>query len=91
MGVKVDFAEIGWEGVEWIHLAQVGDRWRASVSTVMNLRVLAPRNYIAGCLVCFYVACDTIETWIVLPTIPYVWYRISVLRHDKVYGSVILS
>jgi hypothetical protein len=29
-------------GVEWIHLAQDRDRWRAVVSAVMNLRVLAP-------------------------------------------------
>jgi hypothetical protein len=32
-------------GVEWIHLAQDGDRWRAVVNAVMNLRVLAPRSY----------------------------------------------
>jgi hypothetical protein len=31
-------------GVEWIHLAQERDRWRAVVNAVMNLRVLAPRN-----------------------------------------------
>jgi hypothetical protein len=29
-------------GVEWIKLAQDRDRWRAVVSAVMNLRVLAP-------------------------------------------------
>jgi hypothetical protein len=32
------------EGVEWIHLAQDRDRWRAVVNSVMNLMVLAPRN-----------------------------------------------
>jgi hypothetical protein len=31
-------------GVEWIHLAQGRDRWRAVVNAVMNLRDLAPRN-----------------------------------------------
>jgi hypothetical protein len=30
--------------VEWIHLAQDGDRWRAVVNAVMKLRVLAPRS-----------------------------------------------
>jgi hypothetical protein len=31
-------------GVEWIHLAQGTDRWRAVVNAVMNLRVMAPRS-----------------------------------------------
>jgi hypothetical protein len=35
----MDLREIGWEGVDWIHLDQDRDRWRASVNTVMNLRV----------------------------------------------------
>jgi hypothetical protein len=45
-GNKMDLREIGWGGggVEWIHLAQDRDRWRAVVSAVMNLRVLAPRS-----------------------------------------------
>jgi hypothetical protein len=43
-GIKMDLREIGWGGVEWIHLAQDRDRWRAAVNAVMNLRVLAPRS-----------------------------------------------
>jgi hypothetical protein len=41
-GIKMDLTEIGSGGVEWIQLAQDRDRWRAVVSAVMNLRVLAP-------------------------------------------------
>jgi hypothetical protein len=42
----MDLREIGWagRGVEWIHLAQDRDRWRAAVNVVMNLPVLAPRS-----------------------------------------------
>jgi hypothetical protein len=43
-GIRMDLREIGLEGVDWIRLAQDRDRWRAVVSAVMNLRVLAPRN-----------------------------------------------
>jgi hypothetical protein len=42
--IKMDLREIGWGGVEWIHLAQDRDLWRALVKAVMNLRVLAPRS-----------------------------------------------
>jgi hypothetical protein len=41
-GIRMDLREIGWGNVDWIQLAQVRDRWRALVNTVMNLRVLAP-------------------------------------------------
>jgi hypothetical protein len=37
--IKMDLGEIGFADVDWIHLAQDRDRWRAVVNTVMNLRV----------------------------------------------------
>jgi hypothetical protein len=37
--IKMDLREIGSGNVDWIHLAQDRDRWRALVNTVMNLRV----------------------------------------------------
>jgi hypothetical protein len=43
-GVRMDLREIGLGGVDWIGLAQDRDLWRAVVSVVMNLRVLAPRS-----------------------------------------------
>jgi hypothetical protein len=35
----MDLGEIGWNGVDWIDMAQDRDQWRAIVSTVLNLRV----------------------------------------------------
>jgi hypothetical protein len=35
----MNLREIKWDGMDWIDLVQDGDRWRALVSTVMNLRV----------------------------------------------------
>jgi hypothetical protein len=37
--IKIDRRERGWDGVDWIDLAQDRDQWRALVNTVMNLRV----------------------------------------------------
>jgi hypothetical protein len=37
--IKIDLRERGWDGRDWIDLAQDRDRWRALVNTVMNLRV----------------------------------------------------
>jgi hypothetical protein len=37
--IKMDLREIGWDGMEWINLAQDMDQWRALVKTVMNLQV----------------------------------------------------
>jgi hypothetical protein len=35
--IKMDLREIGWDGRDWIKLAQDRDQWRALVNTVMNL------------------------------------------------------
>jgi hypothetical protein len=43
-GIRTDLREIGLGGVDLIRLAQDRDRWRAVMSAVMNLPVLAPRN-----------------------------------------------
>jgi hypothetical protein len=37
--IKIDLREIGWDGGDWVNLAQDRDRWRALVRAVMNLRV----------------------------------------------------
>jgi hypothetical protein len=36
--IKMDVREIGFGGVDWVHLARDRDQWRAFVKTVMNLR-----------------------------------------------------
>jgi hypothetical protein len=37
--IKMDLLEIGWDGVDWIGLAQDRDKCRALVNAVMNLQV----------------------------------------------------
>jgi hypothetical protein len=37
--IKMDLREIGFDGMNWIDLAQDRDHWKALVSPVMNLRV----------------------------------------------------
>jgi hypothetical protein len=37
--IKINLREIGWDGVDWIDLAQDRDLWKALVNMVMNLRV----------------------------------------------------
>jgi hypothetical protein len=46
---QMEDVEIGCEGVEWIHLAQDRDRWRAVVTAAMNLLVSwKTRNVLSG-------------------------------------------
>ena len=42
--VKMDLQEVGGGCEDWMELAQDRDRWRALVSTVMNLRVPKKRG-----------------------------------------------
>jgi hypothetical protein len=37
--IKLDLREMGWDGTDWIDLAQDSNRWRAVANTVMNLCV----------------------------------------------------
>jgi hypothetical protein len=37
--IKMDLRKIGWDGMDWIDLAQDTDQWRALVNMLMNLRV----------------------------------------------------
>jgi hypothetical protein len=37
--IKMDLKEIEWDSMDWLHLTQDRDQWRALVNTVMNLRV----------------------------------------------------
>jgi hypothetical protein len=38
--IKMDLREIGWDGMDWIDLAQNREHWRALVNTVMSLHSL---------------------------------------------------
>jgi hypothetical protein len=37
--IKMDLREIGWDGGDWIDLAQDRDQWRPLVNAVMNIQV----------------------------------------------------
>jgi hypothetical protein len=37
--IKMNLRENGWDGTDWIDLAQDRDKWRARVNTVMNPQV----------------------------------------------------
>jgi hypothetical protein len=36
---RIDLREIGWDGVDWIDLAQDTDQWRALVNTILDARI----------------------------------------------------
>jgi hypothetical protein len=38
--IRIDLSEIGWEGVDWIHLAKDRNWCQALVNVVRNLQVL---------------------------------------------------
>jgi hypothetical protein len=48
----MNLREIGWDGMDWIDLAQNRDKWRSLVNTVTNLRV--PQNagkFLSNCTI----------------------------------------
>jgi hypothetical protein len=50
--IKRDLREIGWDGMDWIDLAQGRDQWRALVNTALKLRV--PSNagkFLSSCTI----------------------------------------
>jgi hypothetical protein len=50
--IKMALREIGWDGINWINLAQNRGQWRALVNAVMNLRV--PQNagkFLSSCTI----------------------------------------
>jgi hypothetical protein len=50
--IKIDLRETGWNGMDWIDLAQDRDQWRALVNTVMNLRVpYKSREFLSSCTI----------------------------------------
>jgi hypothetical protein len=46
--IKIHLREIGWDGVDWITVAQDREQWRALVNMVMNLRVPQLANFQEG-------------------------------------------
>jgi hypothetical protein len=50
--IKMDLREIGWDGIDWIDLAQDRDQWRALVNMVMNFWVpYNPGKCLSGCTI----------------------------------------
>jgi hypothetical protein len=38
--IRINLRDMGWEGVDWMHLPQDRDQWWDLVNVVMNLQVL---------------------------------------------------
>jgi hypothetical protein len=48
----MDHREIGWDGMDWIALAQDRDQWNAFVNMAMNLRVsLNAGKFLSSCTI----------------------------------------
>jgi hypothetical protein len=37
--IKIHLRELGWNGMDWIDLAEDRDQWRGLVNVVMNIQV----------------------------------------------------
>jgi hypothetical protein len=61
--IWTDAKEIGWEVVDWIHLARDRGQWRALVKTVMNRRVQLNMGI-------FLTSCMTVGFWRPLSPLP---------------------
>jgi hypothetical protein len=53
--IEIDLREIGWDGMDWIDLAQDRDQWRALVNTVMTGSSYITYLHIRSLLVVFSV------------------------------------
>jgi hypothetical protein len=51
--IKMEHRKIDWGkgGVEWMHLAQDRNRWRAVVNAIMELWLLAPQSYLLSSVI----------------------------------------
>jgi hypothetical protein len=47
--IRMVLREMGWGGMDWIYVAEDRDRWRALVTTVMNLRVALNAGKFLSC------------------------------------------
>jgi len=48
--IKMDFTDIGSEGVGWINLARVKNKWQTLVNKIMNQNfIYSPTNALVSC------------------------------------------